>query len=135
MDDARFDDLTRILRRLSDRRAVALAFPGIFGLAALGGVLNAGDAEGKKKKKRCKKNQKRCGKKKCVKGNCCPGKSYGGDPECTCARTTEGATFCVSTAAVVCLICESSDECNPGQRCVKGVAEGPCCFAGCGAPL
>jgi hypothetical protein len=88
-----------------------------FGLAA--GAVLAGTGLGPitetaaKRKKRCKRAQKRCGKK-CVQGACCPGKPCG--PDCDCERTVEGDAAC-HTAGFVNEPCTSSETCGAGRRC------------------
>ena len=120
MDSARFDTWTR-------RR---------FGLAV--GALSAlllrapqREAAGKKRKKRCKKSEKRCGKK-CVKGKCCPGKACQGD--CQCTRTIEGVSFCKpndDTLGLYCMVhqddcagCSSSEQCENGFKCIQDATFG-----------
>ena len=131
MEHPRFDNLTRALSQLLDRRGILRGSLGFLGLAATGVAVNSDDAIGKKKrKKRCGKGKKRCGKK-CVKGKCCPGKSCGSD-DCLCTRSVEGKAFCAFAGVTICIDCLTSDTCDAGSRCARLVPDGPlCCSVGC----
>jgi hypothetical protein len=108
---------------------------------------------GKKEKCRCKSGFTTCNKtccpassQECVggicvtpPGGCPPGADFcseivitpcGGDPNCICSRSTEGATLCgdTETENAVCGQCQSSADCasfGPGAFCVRTVL--PCC--------
>jgi hypothetical protein len=131
MEHPRFDNLTRALSQLLDRRGILRGSLGFLGLAATGVAVNSDDAIGKKKrKKRCGKGKKRCGKK-CVKGKCCPGKSCGSD-DCLCTRSVEGKAFCAFAGVTLCFDCLTSDTCDTGSRCARLVPDGPlCCNVEC----
>lgn len=128
MDDVRFD--------LWTRRGFGLAAGSLF--AALLALASVDDVMARKKRKRrCTKHEKRCGKK-CIKGSCCPGKACGELGEsCECGRTVEGKSFCF-TALIngVCLQCESSAACEGEFQCVKtdecggvtAICHAPCGF-------
>jgi hypothetical protein len=125
MDEARFDAWTR--------RRFGLTTGGL--LASLVGLaLAADDATAKRRRKKCKKSEKRCGKKKCVKGDCCPGKPCG--EFCECLRTVGGRTICVArNVKLICEQCDSNADCNEPLRCVKtscGQGITASCLAPCG---
>lgn len=125
MDDARFDAWTR--RRFGFGLTTGGLLASLVGLAAV-----ADEAAAKRKRKKCKQNEKRCGKK-CVKGDCCPGKPCG-EP-CDCRRTVGGATFCVAlNIKVPCIECTSTADCQPPRRCVKDAFCGPDVTAICRPP-
>jgi hypothetical protein len=67
MDGTRFDSLTRTLGALADRRATVRALSG----AAIGVFAPSSGADAKKKKKKCKRGQKKCGKTCCPLGQFC----------------------------------------------------------------
>lgn len=112
------------------------------GTAAQIWLPTADDASARKKKKKCKKSEKRCGKK-CVKGTCCPGKACGGG-ECQCTRTVEGKPFCkpsdarlglICGGAGSCPACAASDTCEDDFKCVQDetfgalvICQPPCGF-------
>jgi hypothetical protein len=124
LDDARFDAWTR--RRFGFTTSGLLAT--LIGLAAVDDV----QAKHKHKHKKCKKNEKRCGKK-CVKGNCCLGKPCG--DQCECRRTIGGATFCVAlTIKTACLQCASDADCEAPFRCVQADGCVPDATANCQPP-
>jgi hypothetical protein len=90
------------------------------GLAALLGLHRSTAVDARKRRRRkCRKNEKRCGRK-CVKGTCCPGKPCGsaGSPVCKCTKATDGRTFCENLdIASLCLQCPAAG-CGPSSRCI-----------------
>jgi hypothetical protein len=133
MDDARFAAWTR--------RRFGLATAGL--AATRSGMVGLGAASAKHKhrhrhkKKKCTTQQTRCGKR-CVTGDCCPDQPCGESGlDCTCGRTSDGATFCLAPIVAVCKQCESSDDCNEPFRCVQvsdcGEAVTAICLPACGA--
>jgi hypothetical protein len=119
MDSSRFDTLVRTLGTTGSRRTVLRALGGVV-LAALG-VTPTGDAEARRRKKKCKHGLKRCGRR-CVD------------------RQTDG-TNCGS-CGTICGPCETCQfgtcrtTCPTCQECQNGtcgpVTDGTVCGA-CGA--
>ena len=125
MDDRRFDAWTR------RRFGAGIAASGI--VAAMASLANWTEPAGAKKKKKCKKNETRCGKKKCVKGECCPGKSCG--EGFGCQRTVSGKAICIDLDFLaMCTQCNSNADCGSPLRCVKGGCGGSGVTAVCKRP-
>lgn len=125
MHDARFD--------ASTRRRFGLAAGGL--VASLAGRATVADGAAKRKRKKCKKPEKRCGKR-CVKGNCCPGKPCGGAGACYCGRTIGGKTICLQPSNVVCVQCDGDAGCAAPLRCARAPGCAPVtaiCLPPCGA--
>lgn len=111
-------------------------------LAALIAVLTGAGAElaaakrRNRRRKRCRGGKKRCGRR-CVPGTCCPGTSCGSaEPNCRCARSTEGRTFCQTGGVVKVDPCASSADCGSGEACIPdGQGPGAFCVPSCGFML
>jgi hypothetical protein len=92
------------------------------GLAALLGLTRSPADARKRRRRKCKKNEKRCGRK-CVKGTCCPGKPCGsaGGPPCECRKATDGRAFCADDLPALCEQCPAAG-CGANRRCVPETA-------------
>lgn len=97
MEADRFDLMTRALAATSHRRQALLALVG----GSLG-LLGLSEADAKRKKKKCKKNQKKCGKKCVPASGCCA------DSECTEGRTCQNGQCNCPLGTALC----------PGKGCV-----------------
>lgn len=123
MDADRFDVVVRSFAAVS-RRATLGRMAG--GLAALIGLLGAEDvAAGKKrrkKNKKCKGGQKKCGKRCIPKANCCTDANCGECEHCqsgTCIPGCQSGQICQNGACT----------CPTGQRDCQGtcIPDGDCC--------
>ena len=135
MDDTSFDQLTRRLLSIADRRDLLRRSSSAVGVAVLGVAASSdGVARRKRRKKHCGNGKKRCGKK-CVRGNCCPGRPCGGRETCSCLRTTGGATVCTETVRF-CAGCVDNSDCASFQRCVlEDGCPSPVCAVLCNQEL
>jgi hypothetical protein len=133
VDDNRFDALSRSLGVLAGRRATVRALAG--GLVGNVGLNANSVTEAKKKKKKCKAPNKKCGKKCCPPGKFCDNGACSDCYDRCSGQCCPVADTCTNGQCVPCPDLADScfdpathcDNAVPGHFCVTSVEGGNAC--------